>query len=124
MKIAIIPADPARPIEFRQIEDGDARAAALSAIVGGDASPLNVDSYAMNMYAHWNGNAEGLPRNHRATVLANWAEAIRDHDVVAGDVVVTGPKDTDGTDLPIMANHVWWLGRFDAELSEPATVGD
>ncbi|MGP4032884.1 hypothetical protein [Pseudarthrobacter sp. 1C304] len=44
--------------------------------------------------------------------------------MVVGDVVLTGPKDADGSDLPLMANHEWWLGRFDAELSEPVTAGD
>jgi hypothetical protein len=124
MQIAIIPADPTHPIEFREIADGDARTAELAGIVGGDPSPLNISSFAMHMYAHWNGNAEGLPRNHRATVLADWAEAVRSHDTVAGDVVLTGPKDPAGNDLPIMANHQWWLGRFDAELSEPVTDGN
>lgn len=78
----------------------------------------------MTMYVNEAHRVEEMPRNNRATVLANWAEAVRPDDILGGDVVLVGPMDTDGNDLPIVDTHKWWLIRFDNEQTELAGVGD
>ncbi|HEX9088887.1 MAG TPA: hypothetical protein VF867_15320 [Arthrobacter sp.] len=123
MQVALIPADPAEMITFRDVKDGDDLAGELSALVGGDFQALPISNYAMTMYRHYNAKAEALPVNHRATVLANWAEVVHAADTISGDVVLTGPSAVDGTDLPIVDTHKWWLIRFDNQQTELAGLG-
>lgn len=124
MQVAVIPADPAEMITFREVKGGDALVDELRELVAGEIQSLAIRKYAMTMYVNETHRVDDLPRNHRATVLANWAEAVRPDDILGGDVVLVGPMDTDGNDLPIVDAHKWWLIRFDNEQSELAGVGD
>jgi hypothetical protein len=122
MQIALIPADPSLKITFHDVEKDNGYLAALQELVSGDVQSVSLERYAMTMYLNENGKLEGLPANHRATVLAHWAEAVRSDDIIAGDVVLTGPIDGAGEDTPIVDNHKWWLLRFDDEQTEAAAT--
>lgn len=122
MQAAIIPADPNQPIRFQDIA-GELKD--LSELVGGDIELVGLRPYSMNMYVNENGMLERLPTNLRATVLCNWAEAIRRDDYINGDAVVLGPIDDDeGEDTGLAEVQVSWLQRFDAEITELHHVGD
>lgn len=123
MQVALIPANPAQDITFHDIEKGPGYLEALQGLVAGDIQSVTLERYAMTMYVNEDGKLEGLPANHRATVLANWAEAVRADDIIAGDVVLTGPLDGAGEDTPIVDNHKWWLNRFDDEQTQLAAHG-
>ena len=118
MQVEVIPADPAKEVTFHDISDGDRYLGELRELVGGDIESVPLERYAMTMYVNENGKLEGLPRNNRATVLANWAAAIRADDIIGGDVVLTGPLDASGADTPIVDTHKWWLYRFDDEQAQ------
>lgn len=121
MLAAIIPADNGKPIRFEDIEPGEA----LDGLVGGDFQLVGLRAYSMNMYLNENGKLEGLPTNLRATVLCNWAEAIRADDYINGDAVLLGPIDDDkGEDTGLADVQRSWLEQFDADLSELYHVGD
>ncbi|QOD05661.1 DUF3846 domain-containing protein [Pseudarthrobacter sp. BIM B-2242] len=122
MQIALIPADPSLDITFHDVERGQGYLGALQELVSGDIQAVTLQRYAMTMYLNENGKLEGLPANHRATVLAHWAEAVRSDDIIAGDVVLTGPIDSAGEDTPIVDNHKWWLLRFDDEQTESSAT--
>lgn len=121
MKAAIVPADNTKPISFVDINPEQE----MSGLVGGDFQLVGLRPYSMNMYLNENGKLENLPTNFRATVLCNWAEAIRADDYINGDAVVLGPIDEEeGEDTGLADVQVSWLERFDAELSELNHVGD
>lgn len=121
MQAAIIPADNTQPIRFEDIEPAEA----LSALVGGDFQLVGLRLYSMNMYLNENGKLEGLPTNLRATVLCNWAKAIRADDYINGDAVVFGPIDDDkGEDTGLADVQQEWLRRFDDEITALNHVGD
>lgn len=110
MQVAIIPADISQPIRF---EDLTAGLGPMQEAVGGDIQMVGLRAASLNMYINENGKMEGLPANHRATILSHWAEAIRHDDVIAGDVVLVGPTDDEeGADTSITAEHVAFLERF------------
>ncbi len=123
MQVALIPADPALEISFHDIEKGPGYLEALQELVAGDIQSVTLARYAMTMYVNEDGKLEGLPANHRATVLSNWAAAVRADDIIGGDVVLTGPVDGAGDDTPIVDNHKWWLFRFDDEQTAAAAHG-
>jgi hypothetical protein len=121
MQAAIIPADNTKPIRFEDIEPAET----LSDLVGGDFQLVGLRPYSMNLYVNENGKLERLPVNPRATVLCNWAEAIRADDYINGDAVVLGPINDDaGVDTGLADVQKAWLQRFDAELSALNHVGD
>jgi hypothetical protein len=121
MQAAIIPADNTKPIRFEDIEPAET----LSDLVGGDFQLVGLRPYSMNLYVNENGKLERLPVNLRATVLCNWAEAIRADDYINGDAVVLGPINDDaGVDTGLADVQKAWLQRFDAELSALNHVGD
>lgn len=122
MQIAVIPADPALDITFRDIDEESGYLEALQELVSGDIQSVTLNRYAMTMYLNENGKLEGRPANHRATVLAHWANAIWADDVIAGDAVLTGPIDDAGEDTPIVDTHKWWLLRFNAEAAAQGGV--
>lgn len=122
MQIALIPADPSLKITFHDLDKGTGYLEALQELVSGDIQAVTLQRYAMTMYLNENGKLEGLPANHRATVLAHWAEAVRSDDIITGDVVLTGPIDRAGEDTPIVDNHKWWLLRFDDEQTESSAT--
>jgi hypothetical protein len=114
MQAAIIPADPTKPVRFEDIDP----AQSLDTIVGDDFQLVGLRPYSMNMYVNENGKLEHLPVNLRATVLCNWAQAIRTDDYINGDAVLLGPINEDeGEDTGLADVQVSWLQRFDAELS-------
>jgi hypothetical protein len=123
MQVALIPADPAQEITFHDIEKGEGYIAALRELVAGDIESVTLERFAMTMYVNETHKLEGLPANHRATVLANWADAVRADDIIGGDVVLTGPVNAAGEDTPIVDNHKWWLLRFDDEQTQAAAHG-
>lgn len=121
MQAAIIPADNTKPIRFDDVNPAES----LDTLVGGDFQLVGLRPYSMNMYVNENGKLEGLPTNLRATVLCNWAEAIRADDYINGDAVLLGPiNDDEGQFTGLADVQVAWLQRFDAELSalNPAAV--
>jgi hypothetical protein len=124
MQVAVIPANPNEMITFRDVKGGDTLVDELRDLVAGEIQSLSIRNYAMTMYVNETHRVQGLPRNHRATVLAGWAEDVRADDILGGDVVLVGPMDSDGNDLPIVDVHKAWLIRFDNEQSELAGVGD
>lgn len=117
MKIAVIPADPDLPLSFRDIScaESDEYLADLQDLVGGDIEAVRLTRRAMSMYLNETGKIERLPVNARATILAEWDNALRPGDTINGDAVLTGPMDNYGVDTPIVHTHQWWLVRFDAE---------
>jgi hypothetical protein len=117
MQIAVISADPALDITFLDIDKDHGYLEALQELVSGDIEVVDLHRYAMNMYLNENGKIEGLPANHRATMLAHWAAAVRADDIIVGDVVLTGPVDAAGEDTPIVANHKWWLLQLNDEAA-------
>lgn len=122
MQAAIIPADNRKPIRFEEI---DPDLTTMQELVGGDIELTGLRAYSMNMYSNENSKLEGLPTNLRATVLCNWAQAIRRDDYIGGDAVVLGPIDNDkGEDTGLADVQKSWLERFDAELSALYHKGD
>lgn len=115
MKIAFVPADPAQTITFREVTDGEHLLAELQDLVGGDIEAVRLTRRAMTMYINETGKLERLPMNARATILAEWDNALHPGDTINGDAVLTGPMDSTGVVTPIVHNHQWWLVRFDAE---------
>lgn len=120
MQAAIIPADPTKPIRFEDIDPAEA----LHGLVGGDFQLVGLRPYSMNMYVNENGKLERLPFNLRATVLCNWAEAIRTDDYINGDAVVLGPiNDDEGEDTGLADVQISWLERFESEHSAQNRAG-
>jgi hypothetical protein len=114
MQAAIIPADPNQPIRLEDIDPSKD----LHRLVGGNFQLVGLGPYSMNMYLNENGKLERLPANLRASVLCQWAEAIRSDDYIAGDAVVLGPiDDRKGEDTGLRAVQQDWMRRFDLEVS-------
>lgn len=76
-------------------------AAAINDLVGGWFEVVGAP-HGANMYLNQDGKALRLPENIVATTLARQSDApIQVHDFVAGQVVVVGGPDVDGSDLDV-----------------------
>lgn len=89
------------------IEQIDGSLGGLQALVGGniEAVGLTCPTPATG-YINEEGKMKGLPRNQRATFVAN----IMPSDWIAGPMIVLGGPDDEGNDTPIPDDVVGWLG--------------
>ena len=93
IRSVVIPVEgPIRALEYPGgRKDQSASLAALNKAVGGYIEALGVEFGEFGNLIMWlneTGKLDGLPRNERASILA--------HQVIAGDVVITGPVDDEG----------------------------
>lgn len=118
MKIAVIPADTAKPIEIRDVEEIGLDL--LQQAVGGyielthyRADSLDGQERTMSIYSNEEGKLDGLPRNARATMMGHHGHFLRVSDYLVGDVVVTGGADDDGEDTGLTEEATDWLTGLD-----------
>lgn len=112
MRVAIIPADLEKPIEFKEIDGGLNE---YQAIVGGYIEAVrlrdNNTSVAMDYYINEDGIAEGLPYNERATKLYELSFNVRGY--ILGDAVAIGGVDARGDDKGLTAQQETHLKAID-----------
>lgn len=103
----IIPA--ANDAALRQIQIGSSHLPEYQAITGGLIERVGLDESSSSLYVNEEGKLLQLPINRRATLLL-WMHnrAFRYQDIIAGDALLVGPVDDDGsdTDVPDALAHV------------------
>ena len=117
MRVAIIPADTEKRIEFKDIES---KLSEYQKIVGGYIEAVrlvdNNVSVAMDYYVNEDGIAEGLPYNERATRLYELSFGVRGY--ILGDAVAIGGIDQYGNDKGLSAAQETHLKAFDEMYDE------
>jgi hypothetical protein len=113
----VIPADHTVPVRVEQLDpvDGD-----YNRIVGGDLEVVGFARPAASLYLNEEGKLNGLPLNPRATAMT-WVHnsALRGRDLIVGDVLLVGPVDEYGDDLPVPQEYLRLLfaaTRFRVEV--------
>lgn len=112
IRILVIPADPAEPITWHQVDSG---LAAFQGIVGGDVQVVPLNVHGCDLWCNEDATGLHLAVNPRATGLylraggVPWAS-------VRGDTFITGGVDDEGETIGLSVEQVDRL-----HLSEPAT---
>jgi hypothetical protein len=107
MKVVVIPADTAEPVRVEDVEKIDL--AFLQKITGGYIEAISFGKDDLSMYLNEEGKLDGLPRNRRATALAQGS--IQYNDYIVGNAVITGPVDDEGYDTGLTDEQI---GRLTA----------
>lgn len=92
IKGILIPADEAKDIELIEFDSHDLKA--LQGYVGGWVEIVKGFRPDINFAFNEESKVHGLPLNRRGTLML-WTHhsAFRNHDALAGDVVIMGPGD-------------------------------
>jgi hypothetical protein len=112
IKVAIIRADPASPIEFKEIEGNllDEYQAIVGGLIEAVRIPENQFTPAMDYYVNEDGLGLQLPFNVRATVL--YEVGFRTRGYIVGDAVVIGGVDSEGEDIGLNERQEYFLQNF------------
>jgi len=102
MKVLVIPADEAEPVHAEEVDKIDL--AFLQKTCGGNIEAVSVTTEDLTMYLNEEGKLDGLPRNRRATALAQGS--IQYNDYIVGSAVITGPTDEEGYDTGLSDEQV------------------
>jgi hypothetical protein len=95
IKILLIPADPAEPIAWQQVDSG---LAAFQAIVGGQVQVVPLHVHGTDLWCNEDVTGLGLATNTRATNLYHDAGGMPWANVF-GDTFITGGADDEGETL-------------------------
>lgn len=95
IKIIVIPCDEERPIEVREIEQGDL--SAMQQIVGKYVEVLDIENPSASIWLNEEGKWTGLEPNGRATCLL-WVHQsdYRERDYLVGNCFITGQPNDEG----------------------------
>lgn len=112
MKYAVIPAREDQPIRFEDVEETSLEL--MQKEVGGLIENVRIPSRenapGFGLYCNEEGKVDGLPPNHRATLICRLGRSIAPDDYIAGDAVVYGSVDSEGEITGLSGRQEAYLG--------------